>query len=143
LNLPERSGGNFNHFTFGECHEERGAFAKGELVAIPNGFHAHFRQNTNFFIHSTVFALTFTCISTIIEESPEVLSMNLEEYRIACGWSKHAMAREAKMDFNTLNRAINGEHVSLGTADKIATAISQKLGRSVPWQQIEGLNVKV
>jgi hypothetical protein len=34
LNLPERSGGNFNHFTFGECHEERGAFAKGTLVAV-------------------------------------------------------------------------------------------------------------
>lgn len=68
--------------------------------------------------------------------------MTLDELRIECGWSKLEMARQAHMDFNTLNRAINGEYVSFGTADKIATAISQKLGRSIPWQTIEGLKVK-
>jgi len=69
--------------------------------------------------------------------------MNLEDYRITCGWSKNEMARQASMDFNTLNRALNGENVSLGTADKIAAAISRKLGRSIPWQTIEGLNANV
>jgi len=67
---------------------------------------------------------------------------NLEDYRLECGWSKNEMARESKLDFNTLNRAMTGGLVSIGTASKIATAISKKLGRSIPWQQIEGLNVK-
>lgn len=69
--------------------------------------------------------------------------MTLEDYRIECAWSKNEMAREAKMDITTLNRAINGEYVSLSTAGKLATAISRKLGRSIPWQQIKGLNVNV
>jgi hypothetical protein len=47
------------------------------------------------------------------------------------------------MDFNTLNRAMNGETVSIGTADKLARAISSRVGRTVRFQQIEGLNVKV
>ena len=66
--------------------------------------------------------------------------MNLEEYRIRCGWSKNEMARQASMDLNTLNRAINGVHVSLGTADKLATAISRKLGRTIRIRDIQGLN---
>ena len=69
--------------------------------------------------------------------------MTLDELRIECGWSKLEMARQAQLDFNTLNRAINGEYVSFSTADKIATTISRKLGRSIQWQQIEGLKVKV
>jgi plasmid maintenance system antidote protein VapI len=67
----------------------------------------------------------------------------LEEFRHECGWSKNEMARQTSMDFNTLNRAINGEQVSMGTADKIATAISRKLGRTIRIRDIEGLNVKM
>jgi transcriptional regulator with XRE-family HTH domain len=69
--------------------------------------------------------------------------MTLEDYRIECGWSKNEMARQAGMDFNTLNRAMNGETVSIGTADKLARAISSRVGRTVRFQQIEGLSVKV
>jgi DNA-binding XRE family transcriptional regulator len=69
--------------------------------------------------------------------------MTLEDYRIECAWSKNEMARHANMDITTLNRAMNGENVSIATAGKLARAISQKLGRSIPWQQIEGLNVKL
>ena len=69
--------------------------------------------------------------------------MTLEEYRIACGWSRNEMARQAGTDTNTLGRALKGVHVSLATADKLATAISRKLGRSVPWQTIEGLKVNL
>lgn len=66
--------------------------------------------------------------------------MKLEDYRKACGWSKNEMARRADMDFNTLNKALNGESVSMKTVNKIAKAISRELGQTVRIQDIEGLN---
>lgn len=69
--------------------------------------------------------------------------MTLESYRLECGWSRNQMAREANIDVNTLLKAFRGQSISIATADKLATAISKKLGRSIQWQQIEGLNVKV
>jgi len=69
--------------------------------------------------------------------------MNLDGYRIECDWSKSEMAREAKLDYVTLNRALTGESITHRSAEKLARAISRRLGRSVAWQQIEGLNVKV
>jgi transcriptional regulator with XRE-family HTH domain len=69
--------------------------------------------------------------------------MNLEEYRLACGWSKKEMARRADMDFNTLQKALNGESIAMKTANKLAHAISRELGQSVQWQQIDGLNVRL
>jgi hypothetical protein len=33
--------------------------------------------------------------------------------------------------------------ITIATADKLATAISRKLGRSIHFSDIEGLNVKV
>jgi hypothetical protein len=68
--------------------------------------------------------------------------MTLEDYRIECAWSKTEMARHANMDYNTLNKAFSGSTVSIGTADKLARAISQKLGRTIRFQDIEGLNVR-
>lgn len=68
--------------------------------------------------------------------------MTLDDYRIECDWSKNEMAREAKIDFTTLQRAFTGEIIASRTAEKLARAISRKLGRSIHWQQIEGLNVK-
>lgn len=69
--------------------------------------------------------------------------MNLEEYRIECGWSKNEMARQSGVDTNTLGRAINGVSISITTADKIARAISKRLDRTIRFKDIEGLNVKV
>lgn len=69
--------------------------------------------------------------------------MNLEELRLEAGLSKLEFAREARVDFNTLQRALTGEIITIGSAAKIARAISQRLGRPIGWQQIEGLNVKV
>jgi hypothetical protein len=69
--------------------------------------------------------------------------MTLEEMRLECGLSKLELAREARVDFNTLQRALTGEIITLNSAAKIARAISQKLGRTVRYQDIEGLNVKV
>ena len=69
--------------------------------------------------------------------------MTLEDYRIECDWSKNEMARQAGIDFTTLQRAITGESISSRSAEKLVRAISKRLGRSVAWQTIEGLNVKV
>jgi len=69
--------------------------------------------------------------------------MTLEELRLEAGLSKLELAREARVDFNTLQRALTGKVIKLGSAAKIARAISQKLGRPIGWQQIEGLNVNV
>lgn len=68
--------------------------------------------------------------------------MNLENLRIECGMSKLELAREAKVDFNTLQRAISGETITLNSAAKIARAISQRLGRQVHFRDIDGLNVR-
>ena len=68
--------------------------------------------------------------------------MTLEDYRLECGWSKNEMARKANMDFNTLSKAMSGEVVTIGTAKKLADAISRELGRAIRFQDIEGLKVK-
>jgi len=67
--------------------------------------------------------------------------MTLDDYRIECRWSKAEMARQARIDTNTLNRAINGIPVSSDTARKLASAISKGLGRSIRAEEIEGLNI--
>lgn len=65
----------------------------------------------------------------------------LEQLRFECNWSKNEMAREAKIDFTTLNRAIHGESIAQRTADKLAFAISRQLGRPIRATDIEGLNI--
>jgi len=68
--------------------------------------------------------------------------MTLDEIRLECGLSKLELARQAGMDFSTLQRAITGVPVSVNTASKIARALSKALGKTVRYQDIEGLNVK-
>jgi DNA-binding XRE family transcriptional regulator len=67
--------------------------------------------------------------------------MTLEDYRVECGWSKTEMARQANMDFNTFNKAMNGESIANRTADKLAIAIGKRLGRTIRISDIEGLNI--
>jgi DNA-binding XRE family transcriptional regulator len=69
--------------------------------------------------------------------------MTLEDYRIQCGWSKTELARRANIDFNTLNKAYQGKPVAISTANKIASAFSQQLGRTIYVNEIEGLNVNL
>lgn len=69
--------------------------------------------------------------------------MTLEDYRIHFGWSRNEMCRQARIDFNTLRRAINGEPVSISSAHKLAEAISKALGQTIRFQDIEGLKVNV
>jgi len=54
---------------------------------------------------------------------------------------KRKWQRQARIDTNTLNRAINGIPVSSDTARQLATAISEGLGRSISVEEIEGLNI--
>jgi transcriptional regulator with XRE-family HTH domain len=67
--------------------------------------------------------------------------MILDDYRINCRWSKAEMARQAGIDASTLNRAMRGIPVSLDTAKKLASTISERLGRSIQWQEIEDLKI--
>ena len=53
--------------------------------------------------------------------------MTLDDYRIKCRWSKAEMARQARIDIATLGRAMRGTPVSLDTARKLASAISEEL----------------
>lgn len=69
--------------------------------------------------------------------------MNLDEYRIECGWSIRRMAREVGIDFNTLKRALDGQKVSGDTAKKIALAISKELKQDIRYTQIDGLHVNL
>jgi transcriptional regulator with XRE-family HTH domain len=67
--------------------------------------------------------------------------MTLEDFRLECQWSKNELARQSGLDFGTTNKAINGKSISLNTANKLAHAISRKLGRTIRIQDIEGLNI--
>jgi transcriptional regulator with XRE-family HTH domain len=67
----------------------------------------------------------------------------LEDYRLRCGWSRNELARQAGTDASTVGKALKGQLVTIATADKLATAISRKLNKSIHWQEIESLNVKV
>ena len=68
--------------------------------------------------------------------------MTLDQFRIDCGWSQNEMARQAHLDPGTVGKALRGETVSIASADKLATAISAKLGRTIRIRDIEGLNFK-
>jgi DNA-binding XRE family transcriptional regulator len=69
--------------------------------------------------------------------------MTLEDYRIQCGWSKTELARRANIDFNTLNKVYQGKSIAISTANKIASAFSQQLGRTIHVNEIEGLKVNL
>jgi transcriptional regulator with XRE-family HTH domain len=67
--------------------------------------------------------------------------MTLEDLRLESGLSKRELARQSGLDFNTVQRAVTGEVISLNTAGKIARALSKALNRNIRYQDIEGLNI--
>ena len=69
--------------------------------------------------------------------------MTLDEYRRELGWSISELARRANIDYNTANKALNGESILGRTAVALAKAISQGTGQKVRYQDIDGLNVRV
>src|SRR5438132_596751 len=69
--------------------------------------------------------------------------MTLDQYRKECGWSISEMARQANLDYNTVDKALKGKAVSGRTAFAIAQAISERLGQTVRYTDIEKLKVNV
>lgn len=67
--------------------------------------------------------------------------MTLEEYRLQCRWSISHLARKAELDYGTAKKALDGGSISKNTANKLALAISEGLGKTVRIEDIEGLNV--
>jgi transcriptional regulator with XRE-family HTH domain len=67
--------------------------------------------------------------------------MTLLAYRESLGWSRAELAREAKLDYQTVTKAENGERITGRSARAIASALSTALGRTISIQEISGLNV--
>ena len=67
--------------------------------------------------------------------------MTLDQYREACGWSKSELSRASGISIRSVQRAILGETITSNTANKLALAVSKQLGRSIRYQDIEGLNI--
>ena len=67
--------------------------------------------------------------------------MTLEEYRLQCRWSINQLARKAELDFTTTKKALTGVSISRNTANKLAQALTEGLGRPVHIEDIEGLNI--
>lgn len=69
--------------------------------------------------------------------------MTVEDYRIEFGWSKTKLCKEAGIDMNTLQRAIDGQPIFRATAGKIAGAFNQELKRrgeaTIRYTDLEGL----
>jgi transcriptional regulator with XRE-family HTH domain len=68
--------------------------------------------------------------------------MTLTEYRENLGWSRAELAREAKLDYQTVTKAENGEQITGRSARAIADALSKALGTNVKFQDIDGLSVR-
>jgi transcriptional regulator with XRE-family HTH domain len=69
--------------------------------------------------------------------------MTLDEYRRQLGWSIAELARQSRLDTNTVRRALSGESISGRTATALASAISEGLGQTIHYTQIKGLNVSL
>lgn len=67
----------------------------------------------------------------------------LVEYREQAGLSRAELAREAKLDYQTVSKAESGEQITGRTARALASALSRMMGRNITFQEIEGLNVRV
>ncbi len=69
--------------------------------------------------------------------------MTIEDYRIEFGWSKSKLCKEADIEMNTLQRAIDGNPIFRATAGKIVGAINQELARRgrppIRYTDLEGL----
>ena len=69
--------------------------------------------------------------------------MTIEDYRIEFGWSKSKLSKEAGIEMNTLQRAIDGNPIFRATAGKIVGAINKELTRqnrpTIRYTDLDGL----
>ena len=69
--------------------------------------------------------------------------MTLTEYRESIPMSVPELARAAGIDPQTLRNAENGQRISARVARTIAEALSEALGRTITYRDIEGLDVRL
>jgi transcriptional regulator with XRE-family HTH domain len=67
----------------------------------------------------------------------------LAEYREMLSMSRSEFAREARLDYQTVSRAEEGEQINGRSARAIAQALSRLLGRTVAVRDIDGMNVRM
>ena len=65
----------------------------------------------------------------------------LKELRFEAGYSSSELARRANVSEPTVRRAENGDPVQELKASQIARALSEKLGRTIRIEDIDGLNI--
>jgi len=65
------------------------------------------------------------------------------ELRRDLGWTQLELARQARLNPNTVRKAESGEPVSGPTAAAIAEAFSKAFGQQILVRDIEGLNVSL
>ena len=69
--------------------------------------------------------------------------MTLTEYRESIPMSVPELARAAGIDPQTLRNAESGQRISARVARTIAEALSEALGRTITYRDIEGLDVRL
>jgi len=102
----------------------------------------------NFFIYqkSAPKFIDFRCFSVIILLNTLCLGsycMTLTEYRESIPMSVPELARAAGIDPQTLRNAESGQRISARVARTIAEALSEALGRTITYRDIEGLDVRL
>jgi transcriptional regulator with XRE-family HTH domain len=65
--------------------------------------------------------------------------MTLQQYLNQLGWTIADLSREARINYGTAAKAVNGERVAARIAREIAEALSRELGRTIRPGDIEGL----
>lgn len=69
--------------------------------------------------------------------------MTILEYRTRLGWSQRELSRQAKIDYNSVRKAEQGQPIAARTALAIANAFSSALGERVLVEDITGINVSL
>jgi hypothetical protein len=65
----------------------------------------------------------------------------VRDYRLKAGLSKSELYRLARIDYQTLTKAENGEPILEHNAQKIANALSTALGQTIEIKDLEGLKI--
>ena len=68
--------------------------------------------------------------------------MTIQDYRRELGWSQAELARQSKLNPNTVRKAESGEEVSSQSALAIAEAFSKALGQRLLVRDIDNLKVR-
>ena len=69
--------------------------------------------------------------------------MTIQDYRKDLGWSQAELARQAKLNPNTVRKAENRDEVSSQSALAIAEAFSRALDQRILVRDIDNLKVRV